>query len=77
MKKLNILLFGLVLLGLSSCDKYLDKLPDDRAEINTYEKARQLLISAYATSSPDFLLEIMAVSIPRSLIKTKLIVGKK
>ena len=58
MKKLNILLFGLVLLGLSSCDKYLDKLPDDRAEINTYEKARQLLISAYATSSPDFLLEM-------------------
>ena len=39
MKKLNILLLALGAVALSSCDTYLDKLPDDRAEVNTYEKA--------------------------------------
>jgi len=33
MKKINALLFGLGLLSLASCDTFLDKLPDDRAEV--------------------------------------------
>lgn len=41
----------LVLLILSSCDKYLDKTPDNRTEINTIEKVGQLLASAYPASS--------------------------
>ena len=39
----------------TSCDSYLDKLPDDRAEVNTPEKATSLLVSAYSNHSPAFL----------------------
>lgn len=42
-------------LGLTSCNDYLDKLPDDRAEVNTNEKVNQLLVSAYIDHSPSFL----------------------
>ena len=58
MKKLNILLFAFGALALSSCNDYLDTLPDDRAEVNTYEKASLLLVKAYPDISPDFLMEI-------------------
>lgn len=57
MKKISVLLFGLGLLSLSSCNEFLDKLPDDRAEVNTFEKVTQLVSSAYATASPGFLME--------------------
>lgn len=58
MKKLNILLLAFGALALSSCNDYLDKLPDDRAEVNTYEKAALLLVKAYPDVSPDFLMEL-------------------
>ncbi len=51
-------LAALAMLSLASCDDYLDKLPDDRAEIDTEEKARQLLVSAYPTSATVLLNEI-------------------
>lgn len=57
MKKLNIAFAALGLLALTACDSYLDKLPDDRAEVNTTEKARQLITSAYMDSSPAFMME--------------------
>lgn len=58
MKKINIIfLFALAALTLTSCDTFLDKLPDDRAEVNTLEKARQLLVTAYPTNSPNYILE--------------------
>lgn len=57
MKNLNILLAGLGLIALSSCNDFLDKLPDDRAEVNTFEKAKKLVASAYAEGSPAFLME--------------------
>ena len=41
----------LVLIVLSSCEKYLDKTPDNRTEINTVEKVGQLLASAYPSAS--------------------------
>ena len=63
MKKLNILLFALGAVALSSCDTYLDKLPDDRAEVNTYEKANLLLATAYADVSPNYLMEISSDNI--------------
>lgn len=57
MKKISVLLFGAGVLALTSCNEFLDKLPDDRAEVNTFEKATQLVTSAYATSSPAFMME--------------------
>lgn len=42
-------------MGLTSCNDYLDKLPDDRAEVNTEEKVNKLLVSAYLDHSPSFL----------------------
>lgn len=43
--------FLLPLLLLSSCDKYLDRLPDNRTEINSVEKVRKLLVSAYSSTT--------------------------
>lgn len=42
---LAFLLFGV------SCDDYLDEMPDNRTEIDTKEKIRSLLISAYPSAS--------------------------
>ncbi|MDD5861789.1 MAG: RagB/SusD family nutrient uptake outer membrane protein [Prevotella sp.] len=48
MKKLNIFLLSIgVLLAFSSCDTYLDKLPDDRAEVDSKDKVAKLLVDAY------------------------------
>ena len=45
--KTKYLFLGLAALSLASCDDYLDKLPDDRATLDTKEKITQLLTSAY------------------------------
>lgn len=42
---------------LTSCNDYLDKLPDDRAEVNTVEKITSLLVSAYPSHTVDFMME--------------------
>lgn len=49
MKKINILLAGVGLLfTFSSCNDFLDKLPDDRAEVDDFERlhswCRQLIL---------------------------------
>ena len=44
-------------MGLASCNDYLDKLPDDRATVDTEEKAAYLLVDAYPGYSPDFIME--------------------
>ena len=49
MKYKYLFLSAAALLAFSSCDDYLDKLPDDRAELNTAEKITQTLVSAYPT----------------------------
>ncbi len=41
----------LFMTGVTSCDKFLDEMPDNRAEINTQTKIRALLTSAYPTST--------------------------
>lgn len=52
--KLKFLVLGAVLLFVTpSCKKYLDQVPDNRAEINTVEKLSQLLATAYP--SRDYL----------------------
>lgn len=48
MKKINtILIIACAALFLSSCEGFLDKLPDNRTEIDTVEKVQKLLVSAY------------------------------
>lgn len=42
---------------MTSCDKFLDELPDDRAELNSVEKVKNFLVSAYSTHLPDYILE--------------------
>ncbi len=56
--KAKYLFLGLAALSLASCDDYLDKLPDDRAELNTEEKITLLLTSAYPTHNTMLLAEI-------------------
>jgi hypothetical protein len=52
-KFLTCSVFGLMLM---SCDSYLDKMPDNRAEIDTEQKVQTLLVSAY----PDHGYQLMA-----------------
>lgn len=57
MKKTYLYIMMLGVLALTSCNDYLDKLPDDRALVNTVEKIENLLVSAYSKNSVDFLME--------------------
>lgn len=50
-KILYIVLSVIFLQGLMSCEKYLEILPDNRAELNNNEKIRRLLVSAYPANS--------------------------
>ncbi|MBA4057156.1 MAG: RagB/SusD family nutrient uptake outer membrane protein, partial [Marivirga sp.] len=50
--KISILATGILLL--SSCDNYLSENPDNRVEINTPQKAAQLLTNAYSSGSYTF-----------------------
>ena len=43
--------------ALTSCDSYLDELPDNRTEITTERKVQSLLTSAYPTSDPLLIAE--------------------
>lgn len=62
MKTNNIykVLFMLVLTAasLSSCNDYLDKLPDDRAELKSVEIVRSLLVGAYPVVSSNLVMEL-------------------
>jgi len=61
MNKQNIYIFVLLAattLGISSCDKFLDKLPDNRMELNNKEKIQKYLVSAYPDHNPAYLAEL-------------------
>lgn len=45
---------------LSSCSDFLDKMPDNRTELNTPEKVSELLVSAYPTTSYIQMAELMS-----------------
>src|SRR5215218_3045510 len=47
MKKVSIYIACLFLLTVTGCKKYLEKEPDNRAQLNTPEKVSLLLTSAY------------------------------
>ena len=53
MKKIyiSLLVVSSFLYVLTSCSKYLDPLPDNRAELNTNEKIAKMLVSAYPQGS--------------------------
>lgn len=48
---------------LFSCNDYLDKMPDNRTELDTSEKITQVLVSAYSESLPIALQEMMSDNI--------------
>ena len=56
--KLGVL--GVGLFALTSCNDYLDKLPDDRAELDSKEKITQLLISAYPSVTNNLIHEMLS-----------------
>lgn len=56
-KNRNIIIYVLGMMLLTSCNDYLDKLPDNRTEINTSTKITSLLVSAYPTKTNSALLE--------------------
>ena len=45
-------------MGFTSCDDYLDKLPDNRMELSSPDDVSKLLVSAYSTTYPAYLLEM-------------------
>ena len=49
-KKLYILISASALM-FSSCDDFLDKMPDNRTELDTPEKISKILVSAYPDAS--------------------------
>lgn len=46
-----VLVLGIVL---GSCNSFLDEIPDNRVELNTLDKAAQLLTNGYSIASPAF-----------------------
>ena len=57
MKKIYYILF---LLALAGCDSFLDKLPDNRTEIDNQEKIQALLVSAYPPTDYMLVTEFMS-----------------
>ena len=58
MKKYIGLAFVALGMTLTSCDDYLDKLPDNRMELKTPEEITDLMVSAYADHHPAYILEM-------------------
>lgn len=58
-----IALCGCAMMMFTSCDSFLDKQPDDRAELNTATKVTNLLVSAYPTASNILINEMMSDNI--------------
>ena len=57
--KYKVLTLGLSLAALASCsDSFLDKVPDERTEIDSEDKVIQLLVSAYPESNPAWIGEV-------------------
>lgn len=56
--KFQTIVAAVALLGLTACNDYLDRLPDDRAQLNTPEQVQKLLESAYPDHAPNFLFEM-------------------
>ena len=49
--RLSLFVFAIIAI---SCDSFLDEIPDNRVELNTLDKAAQLLTNGYSAASPAF-----------------------
>ena len=58
MKKIQYILLSL--LAMAGCDKFLDKMPDNRTEIDSQEKIQALLVSAYPPTDYMLVTEFMS-----------------
>ncbi len=57
--KYTVMAFGAALMAMASCsESFLDKVPDERTEINTEDKVVSLLVSAYPEGHPAWVCEI-------------------
>jgi starch-binding outer membrane protein, SusD/RagB family len=50
----KIIGIGMLMFVITSCDEYLEETPDNRVELNTLDKAAQLLTNAYSEGSYNF-----------------------
>ncbi|MBQ8047399.1 MAG: RagB/SusD family nutrient uptake outer membrane protein [Prevotella sp.] len=57
------LVIGLGALTLTSCNDFLDQLPDERTQIDNEEKVRQLLITSYPTANYGWICELSSDNI--------------
>ena len=51
---------ALCAMSLTSCNDYLDRLPDDRAEVKTVSQVKELLTSAYPEGNNNTIMELMS-----------------
>lgn len=51
MKRISLIIISVLAVLLASCDKFLDVLPDNRAEIDSEQKIQSLLTSAILTTT--------------------------
>lgn len=58
MKNINIIALTLLALLTVSCNDFLDKVPDNRAELDTKAKITSLLVSAYTSHANNLLAEM-------------------
>ncbi|MBO5579322.1 MAG: RagB/SusD family nutrient uptake outer membrane protein [Prevotella sp.] len=58
MKKYIVFSIIALSMGLTSCNDWLDKLPDNRMELQTVDDVKGLLVSAYPQTHPAYLLEM-------------------
>lgn len=56
----KMLLAGFGAMTMASCNDYLDKLPDDRAELNTIDKITMFNTSCYPEATPNLILEMLS-----------------
>lgn len=56
----KILAVSVGVIALVSCNDYLDKLPDDRADVNSVDKITKLNTSAYPQGSANLILEMLS-----------------
>lgn len=68
MKKIYLLL--LILFATSSCESFLDEMPDNRAELDTQEKIKQLLVTAYAERLGTVAQEFRSDNVDQNTIPT-------
>lgn len=60
MKKIKILVSIISFVGLASCDSFLSEMPDDRTQLDSEAKVKELLVFAYPEIIPYTFLEAMS-----------------